>query len=451
MTEPRDPDRLIRAFLEEGPVRLSDRTVERTLGEIHRSHRRAVLGPWRSLPMSRATLAAIAAVLVIGVVAIFAMRATTPVGNLASPGPNASGLVASSATPTGPTPSASAAPASPSPTIAAKGTILYELAGTIYAIAADGTNNRSLVTGQSCCIALAPDGHAFIYGTVMPDGRLEVGYQGLAGDTEPDLVPPAGLSFAPGAWSTNFDLAFAGTSDSSPSKNGVYLSIDNGGGLLWGDIKRLTAPTGGAIDTPIAFSPDSSRLLFIRGTTQASQTGDLYVINKDGSGLRRLTPKNVGVEVDDAFGAGASWSPDGTQIAFAGFGTAPSNSISSIYVVGATSGTAKAITTPNNYVTSARWSPNASWIAFDQPLTGSRHYQYLIHPDGSGLVQIGQGLNVGVCCSQWSPDGTMLVTQGGLTSDIVDLYIMNADGSGEVQLTHNPGRYNSYFWSSATP
>lgn len=451
MTAPRDPDRLIRAFLDEGPANLSDRIVERTLGEIHRSHRRAVLGPWRSLPMSRATLAALAAVLVIGAVAIFATRATTPVGNLASPRPNASGLVASSATPAGPTPSASAAPASPSPTIAATGTILYELGGSIYAIAADGTNNRSLVTQQSCCIVLAPDGHAFIYGTVMPDGRLEVGYQGLAGDTEADLVPPAGLSFAPGAWSSKYDLAFDGSSDSSPSKNGIYLSIDNGGGLLWGDIKRLTTPTGGVHDTPISFSPDGSRLLFIRGTNPDSEMGDLYVINKDGSGLRRLTPKNVAVEVNDAFGAGASWSPDGSQIAFAGFGTAPRSGISSIYVVGATAGAAKAITHSNVYITSARWSPNASWIAFDQPLAGSLHYPYLIHPDGSGLVQIGQGLNVGVCCSQWSPDGTMLVTQGGLNSDIVDLYIMKADGSGDVQLTHNPGRYDSYFWSSATP
>ncbi len=446
MTAPRDPDRLIRAFLEEGPAHLSEQVVERTLGEIHRSHRRAVFGPWRNLPMPRASLAAIAAVLVLGAVVIFAMRATTPVGSVASPGPNASGLVVASTTPAAPTPS-SAAPASPSPT-AASGTIVYELNGSIFGIGADGTNNHPLVTRQSCCIALAPEGQAFIYGVEGPNGPTKVGYVGRAGDNEPDLIPPAGVGFAPGAWSSKNDLAFAGSS-ATPSKNGIYLSIDNGGGLLWGTIRHLTTPTGGLHDVPIAFSQDGSRLLFMRAPGD-SETGDLYVINEDGSGLRRLTPRNVAVEVDAPFGAGASWSPDGSQIAFAGFTTPTGTGVSSIYVVSATSGSAKAITAPNQYSTSARWSPNAAWIAFDQPQGGgSRHYQYLIHPDGSGLTEIGQGLNVGVCCSQWSPDGTMLVTQGGLTSDVVDLYIIKADGSGAVQLTHNAGRYDYYLWSAA--
>jgi hypothetical protein len=72
MTEQRDTDRLIRAFLDEGRTELPDRAYDAVRAHIERTHQRVVIGPWRQPRMSnlaRLALAA-AAVLVVSVVGI---------------------------------------------------------------------------------------------------------------------------------------------------------------------------------------------------------------------------------------------------------------------------------------------------------------------------------------------------------------------------------------------
>jgi hypothetical protein len=69
MTAQRQPDELIRAFLDEGPTELPDMAFEAVRRDIHGAHQRAVLGPWRQPIMSnfvRVVLAAAA----IGVIAL---------------------------------------------------------------------------------------------------------------------------------------------------------------------------------------------------------------------------------------------------------------------------------------------------------------------------------------------------------------------------------------------
>lgn len=68
MTTSRDPDRLITAFLEEGPNVMSDRVLDAIRDDVNRNDQRAGFGPWRTLTMSRPLIAAavIAAVLVGG-------------------------------------------------------------------------------------------------------------------------------------------------------------------------------------------------------------------------------------------------------------------------------------------------------------------------------------------------------------------------------------------------
>jgi len=109
---------------------------------------------------------------------------------------------------------------------------------------------------------------------------------------------------------------------------------------------------------------------------------------------------------------------------------------------------------PNIYSTSARWSPDGAWIAFDRQGSDSaqHHDLFLVKPDGTGLRSLTDNLTTGVCCAQWSPDRTMLLMQGAVDgSDAVDLWIVAADGSRSTQLTHAPGRYNSYIWSPLGP
>jgi hypothetical protein len=67
MTAPRDADRLIQAFLSEGETDLPDRAFEAVRRDIHRTHQRVVLGPWREPHMSTVARLAIAAAAVVAI------------------------------------------------------------------------------------------------------------------------------------------------------------------------------------------------------------------------------------------------------------------------------------------------------------------------------------------------------------------------------------------------
>ena len=72
MTGPRESDRLISAFLDEGLTELPDRTYDAVRDHIDHSRQRALIGPWRAPLMSNLARFAIAAaaVLVVAVIGI---------------------------------------------------------------------------------------------------------------------------------------------------------------------------------------------------------------------------------------------------------------------------------------------------------------------------------------------------------------------------------------------
>jgi hypothetical protein len=107
MTAPRDPDRLIQAFLEDGTDLMPDWAYDEVRHDIHRTRQRAVIGPWREPIMSnlaRYGVIAAAVVLLVGAGVVLLRPAPT-------------GVAAPSATPA---PTASASPsASPAEAVAA--------------------------------------------------------------------------------------------------------------------------------------------------------------------------------------------------------------------------------------------------------------------------------------------------------------------------------------------
>jgi Tol biopolymer transport system component len=267
---------------------------------------------------------------------------------------------------------------------------------------------------------------------------------------------------------SRFDLAFDGASVDDPSRDqGVYLSIDNGGGGIVGDIVRLTTPPTGRHDIPLSFSPDGSQVLFLRTTdirAEMGGVGDLFVVDRgsfdhsEASGAvaytpaepRRLNPENTWVIASDLFGAGASWAPDGKRVAFAGYaGTADAMSTNSrAYVVDVATGQAAPITPVTINMTSARWSPDGAWIAIDHATpSGQLRQVSLVRPDGSEFHEV-VSLLQGSCCAQWSPDSTRLLAQGA-DGEGDGLFIIEADGSGYSRLVSVDSAYQLrwYGWA----
>ena len=98
--------------------------------------------------------------------------------------------------------------------------------------------------------------------------------------------------------------------------NHIYLSMSMGSGSadiykinLKGEIvQRLTKGPAGAINVEPSLSPDGSKIVF---SSERGGRPMLYVMNSDGSNVKRLTFRGK-------FNSSPSWSPDGSKIAFAG-------------------------------------------------------------------------------------------------------------------------------------
>jgi hypothetical protein len=105
MTSSRDPDRLIREFLDDGLTELPDRSYEAVRSHIDNTRQRVVIGPWRKEQMQRYAMFAIAAaaIVLVAVIGIQFLPGNGGVGG--PPNPTASPSPSPSPTPT-PTPAA---------------------------------------------------------------------------------------------------------------------------------------------------------------------------------------------------------------------------------------------------------------------------------------------------------------------------------------------------------
>ncbi len=437
-----DIGRVLDRWLATGTDVLPERVLDAALLDIQRSPRRgAWRASWRIRRMLSNTRLALAAgavgLVIIGALGVGALRTVPGTGIGGSPSPS---IV--------PTPSPSpAAPSLPALT----GTLVFNVRNAngddrAYAVAADGTDEHPLGPDGACCAVLSPDGRLVALSVPAGPGRFTTAVMGIDGSGYRAFTMDTGITDADArAWSPDGShLAFQLADDADPTRNGIYVGRSSDGGGL----ARLTTNADGGGDVPLAFSPDGSQLLFDRVNVPdgSPDEGDLYVVGVDGGGLRRLNPEGSVVTLD--FGSPASWSADGSTIAFAARNPAGS---AQVYVTPRAGGPLQSIV-DGGWITSARFSPDGASILFDRidlP-NGSSHRLLLVHPDGTGLRAL--QATGGMCCAQWSPDGDGLVVGG---ADALAIMHASGDGTDAVTVAEGDGAgdlaYNWYSWSPWGP
>lgn len=157
-----------------------------------------------------------------------------------------------------------------------------------------------------------------------------------------------------------------------------------------------------------AWSPDGNRIAFYSNCENNQR--DIYMMNRDGSGRKKLTTSNA----EDTF---PSFSPDGNSITF----TSTRNGREQIFLMNVDGSDQRLIADG----CSSTFSPDGNWLWFST-ICGDSDIKR-IQLDGTGLSTIGSmfGQNPSL-----SPDGQFVVFQ---SND--DIWIMNVDGSNPIQLT----------------
>lgn len=165
---------------------------------------------------------------------------------------------------------------------------------------------------------------------------------------------------------------------------------------------------------------EEGQIAFTRATkfTLPNFESEVYTINVDGSGEKRLTD-SPGL---DAFPA---WSPDGKRIAFA----TDRDGNWELYVMDANGAHQRRLTNTPEDESSPAWSPDGERIAYVTGVIDGNETIYSMNADGSGRKQLAEGN-----WPSWSPDGERIVYTVYSANESGRLLVMNADGSGQRNL-----------------
>jgi eukaryotic-like serine/threonine-protein kinase len=264
------------------------------------------------------------------------------------------------------------------------------------------------------------------------------------------------------------------------------LLTDEAQTFIPGKVTPLTS--GAAVEKNPKLSPDKSQVLFV---SNREGNSEIYVMNLDGTGLRRVTNNKteetsanwspdgkrivfesspqIGVESDiwimDADGSNQQnlsnfpgldmrpiFSPDGTKIAFGSNRSLTDRREANIWVMNSDGSNPKQLTDNTAFESDPNWSPDSKKIVYTKAMTGSVFDIWMMNADGAEQTNVSNTDKADEALPVFSPDGQRLVysTNFESLSPRYDLWIMTTDGENRQRVTINPANDLEAVWLSDT-
>jgi TolB protein len=260
------------------------------------------------------------------------------------------------------------------------------------------------------------------------------------------LIPrPVAFATAPGH---NGQIAFRRYLGPDRTKGAIFVAARDGTGE-----RQLTTAPGKASDDYPDMAADGSFVAFQRCGTK---TCGVYVINTDGSGLRRVDDGCAQLPPKCTDNSYPAISPDGKQIAFnRAFGRIRHGQFdhSGIYRMGIDGSRLRRVSLPAGRTAQdvePQWSPDGRQVVFVRNNISAKpagtQAVFVVDADGSGRrrvtpyrIRAGDG-------PDWSPDGSQILFRSPETENFLncDIWTIHPDGTGLRQVTHAGARTKVY-------
>jgi TolB protein len=208
--------------------------------------------------------------------------------------------------------------------------------------------------------------------------------------------------------------------EGDPDQSDLFVTNLDGSGLI-----RLTN-TPSRVEGSASWSPDGTLIAYV-GTYGGAGAGTVWTMNPDGSDQRQITTSGECHQ--------ASFAPDGRIYFQASRLLATMDELYRVNVDG--SGLAFVTNTADYHEGDARPSPDGRWLVFTRKPKGAEGGNNVWLMDLMAGEERQLTSSFGTCRSPvWSPDGIHIAFMSDVDGD-AELYVMRADGTEIVQITYN--------------
>jgi Tol biopolymer transport system component len=219
-----------------------------------------------------------------------------------------------------------------------------------------------------------------------------------------------------------------------PASNGL-LAFDTNAAILVANAdgtssRPLVANVRNAASA--TWSPDGTRIAFWGDGSPDS----LYVVDADGSNVRNLS-EDLWITTTNP----PAWSPDSRSIVFASE-SGPDRVDERLYLVQGTGGS-PALIGGSDWPFGLRplvasWSPDGGWIAFTGLEAGSDLFGlWLVRPNGEDLHKLPTSEQLELSQPQWAPSAMsprLVYAAGGSTGTRQDIFVLDIDSGREAPI-----------------
>jgi eukaryotic-like serine/threonine-protein kinase len=286
---------------------------------------------------------------------------------------------------------------------------------SIWVVPTDGGRSARLTDdrGNDWGAAWSPDGR-HLYFSSDRGGSMNLWRVALSADQgraagNPESVPtPSSFAAHPTVSSDGTRILFSSV---ITTQNIERAALDPEAGTLLQPFLLTTGTRKWSSPDP---TPDGSMIAFY---TRDLPEGDLYVVNRDGTGLRQLTG-------DSAIDRVPRWSPDGTRLAY----FSNRGGVVAGWVIRADGSGNEQLTHLESLSAPGAWSPDGRWLAVNVP----DGVPFLLDLARGWTEQTPRPLVVDTAwgpfvTNDWSPDGTRLAGMHGWSDRGVGYYDLATD------------------------